>query len=767
MRTFHTERILILSAFVGLLLSCGSSNRSGPEDRLLSQQRLTIRIKTLHEKADKYMAQEHPQQAEAVLDSILCLKQDAAAYLKLGNLYACRPGEHQKAERFYRKAMRLKKRYAEAYYALAMLYKDGPYTKQRAIDLLRWAIRYDPALKDAYYQKAMLLIRYPKHFTSALKELERLILIDPDYRSAYALYRRIGFAFHQANRLSATLPELMAAFPGRARFGLDRVEALHRAGRYPEAQEQLACYKERHPDVLPALALLYEAHNLFALGCDTLAHDAYWKGVTAISCDEESDAFFSDIIFLVTDAEYDKYMEGSLDDRKCFFRVFWRSRDPVLTTPFNERLPEHFARLQKARSQYRRYPDKEPLEFFLTDLPEPVERYFPTVLSQFSATRGSRIQQEVDDMGLIYVRHGKPDYQETFLSENVDVDMNLSWLYRARDGRPEMAFHFRRKRKPMAGGGWSDGYCLDIQPLYARDIITLGGLPSIELGTSTSTTNVVPEHRLFDVPFCHFCFKGQDGLEAVFYHYELTAGALPDPEREERYRLLHEIVVFDGRWEEVHRYDTTETAGSMRADATGRIIRTVHQRLAPGTYFSGMRLINEQTRQEGILKTTFHVPSTRGPDLRMSDIMLADVPPNAWLLELEPYGHSLAPYIVPNIQRRFRGDAPIVLYFEVYNLILGRNERSDFTIRLKMTQITREESFLKKFYSSIKNVFFNEKNVQISVQDAYSGNRTDEWIVRSVVLPDDTPGEYELEISVQDRKARTRITKTVGFKIIG
>ena len=57
--------------------------------------------------------------------------------------------------------------------------------------------------------------------------------------------------------------------------------------------------------------------------------------------------------------------------------------------------------------------------------------------------------------------------------------------------------------------------------------------------------------------------------------------------------------------------------------------------------------------------------------------------------------------------------------------------------------------------------------MQITVQDDYSGNTPDEFITRSVVLPDYIPGEYELEINILDKIARTMIVKKVDFKIIG
>ncbi len=707
------------------------------------------------------MDQSNFDQAETVLDSIVSIRPDAAAYLKLGMIYSKRKGKYRKAEMYYKKAMETKRHYAEAYYGLAMLYKEGPYLKQDAIDLLRWAIQYNRNLKDAYYQRALLLMQYKRAYSRGLSILQRLMLIDPEYKDCYTLYRRIIFGLHKFNRMSGFLPKLILKYPDVSEYRLDLILILHRARDYREARKQLELLKGSNINLSQALLQLYEARILFALNQDTLAHDLYFKGVDSILTEEEADNFFTDIIFLVTDDEYDTFMNPSVFMKKRCLKFFWKGRDPILVTPYNERLAEHFQRLRYARKHLRRFTDMEPLIYFQKNFRKPTERSIPTALTRYSETKGSKYQQEIDDCGLIYIRHGKPDKQETFLSRFSNT--NLSWLYLERGDRPEMSFHFRYMR-----GAWSDGYRMEVQSAYRseRFIVTEGGPENIRLGTSTTTTNVKPPHGTFEFPFTHYCYKGENRLQDVYYHYNLPEEALPDRKASIPYGLRHEIILYNSNWEEINRFDTRDSVTSLNYDLNGRITRKIHQRIPSGIYFTGMRLSNEQTKKQGILKMLLNVPSTTIPGLKMTEIMLVDANVNETLIQLEEYEQSIAGLLVPNVERTFQKDTPIVVYFEVYNVRIGRRKKSDFSVNLQIKQIKSYSSFFSKLFSKIKNIFRKVDPSQISVEDDYSGDQTDEFILRSIVLPDYIPGEYELEISITDQIARTSILKKIDFKIL-
>ena len=142
---------------------------------------------------------------------------------------------------------------------------------------------------------------------------------------------------------------------------------LYRNENYDSALDILKKIKSAYPEYSPSLQQINEARILFAIGQDSLASEIYWQGIENLKTKKEAYHIFSDIIFLVTDREYEEFQSESLSKLKTFFRKFWKSRDPTLTTSFNERLPEHYQRLCYARKYNKRYPEKEFLSFFMKD----------------------------------------------------------------------------------------------------------------------------------------------------------------------------------------------------------------------------------------------------------------------------------------------------------------------------------------------------------------------------------------------------------------
>ena len=98
---------------------------------------------------------------------------------------------------------------------------------------------------------------------------------------------------------------------------------------------------------------------------------------------------------------------STIDQKKLFFRKFWKSRDPSPTTEFNERLVEHYRRLNYAKQNYT-----------------------------MKQTKG------YDDRGIVYVKHGKPD-EFADLVGNFGIRDNETWVYFR---KPEnFVFHFVRR----------------------------------------------------------------------------------------------------------------------------------------------------------------------------------------------------------------------------------------------------------------------------------------------------------------------------------
>jgi len=763
--------------FLFFLLTClAPGTRLGKKKAKM--ETLKTRIERLHAEAQRLVEQSAFDEAEAKLDSILAIEPDAAAYFRLGVIHS--KVEHYKtAEYYFRKALKVNRKFAQAYYELGMLYKNGPFPKNDAIQMFRWAIRHDRTLKDAYFQRALLIMQY-HDYEPGQKKLEKLVLMDPDYKDCYNIYLRIGLAFYEYARMESFFPKLISTYPNNPQYQLDLIKILHRDRKYFEAVQQLNDFKTKYPNFSIALQSIYEARIQFALGMDSSATELYWKGIDLISSETEANEYFSDIIFIVKDDEYDQYMSASISGKKRFFLTFWKSRDPTLTTPYNERLPEHYQRLRYARKYNRRYPQKEFLSFFLEDFSKPLERADSTVLMALGATRGCKEQQEIDEQGVIHIRHGPPDKFATFMPEGggFDVNMNVSWLYEAKYGRPQMLFHFIRA---PGINTMADGWRLEILPRYAQERGSLDAryydrykylqlaeenINSIELATTTETCNYAPEPGQFELAVSSFIFKGRGNEEDFYLFYELSDAALSDTSTEGKAEFRHEIVIFDSDWYEIQRFDKTESIAEIDFNANKKPLKKYLQSLAPGEYHLGMRVTNLHSKRNGNLRAELSVPSNHSSGLKVAGIMLGHISANESSIINQRLEQSAANVFIPNIDRQFQRNEPILIYFEIYNLELDENSETAYTISLRVTQKEKYASTFTRLYSKIKQIFIEEQFAEMTVQSDYSGSNADEFMSRAILLPDYPHGVYELSIIVVDNVAGVRLVRKVDFEIV-
>jgi GWxTD domain-containing protein len=109
--------------------------------------------------------------------------------------------------------------------------------------------------------------------------------------------------------------------------------------------------------------------------------------------------------------EYNELQITEIDFLNKFYERFWRWRDPNLASDQNERIPEYYRRLSYARKNYSRstsgksdktsfYQFEHPIKVFRVKMGDVLLN--PLVSKVLSKVR------DLDDLVLIYVRHGGP-----------------------------------------------------------------------------------------------------------------------------------------------------------------------------------------------------------------------------------------------------------------------------------------------------------------------------------------------------------------------
>ena len=142
-----------------------------------------------------------------------------------------------------------------------------------------------------------------------------------------------------------------------------------------------------------------------------------------------------------------------------------------MATEKNERIPEHFRRLRYANKYFRR------LVVFDSTKHMNIYKNFDdqgflirTMGDEFlnpSASTALPEKRELDDMGLVYMRHGEPAIKVFFIGGDT-VPQNASWMYNPTYNHPEMIFHFVKH-------GGTRGWFLESVPSYFNERGEFGG----------------------------------------------------------------------------------------------------------------------------------------------------------------------------------------------------------------------------------------------------------------------------------------------------
>jgi hypothetical protein len=169
------------------------------------------------------------------------------------------------------------------------------------------------------------------------------------------------------------------------------------------------------------LALLEIARTRFVLGRGA-GSEAYYDGA-AFDDSATVHGYRDDLRPIASQGELADFDRTAGDQRVRFLRQFWGRRDAADLRADGERLREHYRRLHYARRTFPRYN------------PDRLIQLAPTFVA---------LEEQVDDRGLIYVRHGDPDDRVQLRS--LGMEPNESWRYTREEG--DLVLHFVARHEP-------------------------------------------------------------------------------------------------------------------------------------------------------------------------------------------------------------------------------------------------------------------------------------------------------------------------------
>ena len=434
------------------------------------------------------------------------------------------------------------------------------------------------------------------------------------------------------------------------------------------------------------VALLELARTRLAMGRSD-GEGPYYEGA-AVDDTATAAGYRADLVPIATEAELATYDQKHGAARAEFLRGFWTDRDRLELRTDGERLREHYRRLLYARRNFAL-----------------------TITRRFYADRDAYRSgsEELDDRGIIYVRHGEPaERHRPFV---FGLMPNESWRYGRADG--DLLFHFTSGWDNSGGGDLYDYRLVEsvldlrgaddapkdqlllsrqsLSPLYGR-MLNWGpngaarsrahergiGRASIAYGTTSDSYELQFARPLIVAANLVAVGSRGDSALAHFVFAVGEAGTRPDAAEPGRYPIRVRVVTLDGVDHPLARIDTTFVFRLAEPLRRGQyLIGRAELPLPPGLW--GWRASVQQGRDAGVVlpRDTVRV-AARAAGLALSDIALGVREASAVWLPTPGDTVRLTPFDL------FREGGAVELYYELTGAAPGASYRHRIAVfRLK------------------------------------------------------------------------------------
>ncbi|MBI1968133.1 MAG: hypothetical protein HYS40_09095 [Gemmatimonadetes bacterium] len=649
-----------------------------------------------------------------------------------------------------------------------------------------WATELRADWPYPWYGLGLAELALGEHRVIAIENLRQIL--GKDYLSKAA--RAFARATEAEPSFSAAVVDLAnAALAQRIRPRLEvalqavRLATASPAGRYPDVQLARGRVEREAGEVDSALAAFRAA---LAVGADsgvgmlelarTLYHarrpaegwTSYFAGARAAASPAALALYRADLGWAAAPddlAAFDSL--GAPAARAVWLEWFWSRRDIADARVEGERLAEHYRRWFHAHSKFRLMSRHRHYDI--------TERYRAE-------------QSELDDRGVIYLRHGDPDRRARYTA--VGVEPNESWLYRRPDR--DLIFHFVARDDVTdyklveslvdvlgfsagvrAAGGTNPQVAElyasrhDFGPLYDR-VGAAGARTGSALaeerdrGQRAITTGTTSDsyHRRFEAPFdvvaTDFVVGASAdslGGQALHVVFAIPARRLA-PQRTGdgvAYPLRFRIVVSDAQDRLVGRIDTMRVFGRRQplpdgTHLTGRVTLPV----PPGRYRYRL-LVTTADGGAGdlVLQDSVEVPTLDGRAFAASDLVVGRQGSGlVWALPRDT--------VLLNPLGRFPEGSAAELYYEVYGLPRGAAYHT-------VVELAREGG--RSVFGTIRGLFGGRRAPVLLEFDAPADGPVTR-VHRAITLRGVPSGTYRLSVRMTDPASHRTLVRTRRFQVV-
>jgi len=628
---------------------------------------------------------------------------------------------------------------------------------------LGWVLSRDSLFRDALYQLA-LVSYFQQEYLKAIPLALRQIELKPDLRNGHGGVQKI-YREAVASWSTSELPQRIL----QRENDYDRLfhaEYLRRNGRLEKADSCLREMREKPGIVRPQLILQSLARIRATQKLPDEVEQLVTESIVLIRTMADADLVFEDVKYLFSDKELNQYDAlSSASEARQFFTTFWTKRNPYPAQRANARMAQHYERLAYAEEYFAQFGRKTfAAETMPVDFPQ---AYF--------------LNEEFNDKGIIYLRHGEPNRKINTLSSGSfsgPTESNESWLYFSTPAYAEMLFDFYI---PLAAHltEWRlipvlpDPAMWEERAEYSHKYSRLAygtssgiagnmiesteeGKREIETGISTDRFSFADTIRYYQSPISVSCFRGSKGRTIMDIGYVVVpseiAKAFPDTVRS--FDVEAQYSLYTPLWKRVALSSRSHTYG--RVGGMGDVtIEMFSASVMPDSYFVAWQA--KPVGAKMVFNRDVHVlaPDFSGSSLNISDIELAYT-----ILPAKPgEGFAKGPLsVIPNPLGKSPLDHPLYLYFEAYNLAKDANGNTSYTIEYKLASVEIKRPLLA-------SIFGSRKKTSIAVPSERMGKEN--WTPEHMALDvsELEAGKYNMQVTLKDRVAGTSVSRSVAVEI--
>ncbi len=565
------------------------------------------------------------------------------------------------------------------------------------------------------------------------------------------------------------------------------------------AQSILSDLSGQGPEEMTSLMKLLMSRAFFVLEDHRIASVYYAQCLNDLN-EIAAREMYRDVIDIVLPDEKPEWENArTIDQKKLFIRKFWKSRDPSPTTEYNERLVEHYRRVNYAKQQYT-----------------------------MKQTKG------YDDRGIVYIKHGKPD-EYADLVGNFGIRDNETWVYFRRPDN--FVFHFVRRSSSysianslmealitspispsftmredpenptesivLEAGDFTQSWRdllysrVEIDPIYFRlyservdfdeagyleqEMQTNWAMMESELVEAALTRGMESETYIPDMgsePMDYYYytadFMAMNANSNVSIFYGLPVASLDFKRDIIGVRVNYEstFAVFDQNWNEVDRvYNRRSYQLSQEPDVNNKGLLLVDKQtlnLPPGEYHYSVSVKDLGNENMGIYKGDLNVTHYQPNSFNVSQIVLAS---NITPFDGEKRGKfTRGSYnVMPLPSRTFRREQAVFVYYEIYFLNKDDENKKNYHIDFTIEADNLDKNLVAKIFSPFGKLFSSDKDkgkITMTFQKEAESERIVQQEYVSIDISDSPAGEYNLSVIVTDVATGETITRDSKFFIV-